>query len=73
MPGIWLDKYMNNKQIKLEKEYENLIDYDDEGNSNCCNAPIIRGFCSACKEHTIKNPTLNNKGLGKKYEEIQTN
>ena len=37
--------------MNKEKEYENLIDYDDEGNSNCCNAPIIRGFCSACKEH----------------------
>ena len=45
--------------MNKEKEYENLIDYDDEGNSNCCNAPIIRGFCSDCKEHAevINNPT----------------
>jgi len=51
-----LDKQIHERyaeELFKNKEYENLIDYDDEGISDCCDAPIIRGFCSACKEHAV--------------------
>ena len=36
----------------MPEEFENDIDFDSFGESDCCGAPIIMGdICSGCGEH----------------------
>lgn len=36
--------------MESDKQIELLMDAEDDGGSNCCDATIYNGICSDCKE-----------------------